>query len=104
MSGYTPHQAQLAGPPWADLERFIKNSPLTYVDRIHTPVMIIHGDLDSAVPIQQSEEMYTALSQLGRRVEFVRYWGEGHGNISPANIRDQWEREIKWFDTFLKPR
>jgi dienelactone hydrolase len=100
--GATPDQAQLDGPPWAELERYIRNSPLTYADRIHTPVMIVHGDLDEGVPIQQSEEMFTALRQLGQRVQFVRYWGEGHWLVSPANIRDRWEREIKWFDTYLK--
>jgi hypothetical protein len=96
-----PRQVQVGGPPWENLMRYLKNSPLTYVDRIRTPIMIVQGDFD-VVPIEQGEEMFSALSALGRRAEFVRYWGEGHWLTSPANIRDKWEREIAWFDTFLK--
>ena len=96
-----PGQLQLGGAPWENWERYLRNSALSYVDRIHTPLMIVQGDFDG-VPIQQGEEMFSALSTLGRRVEFVRYWGEGHWLVSPANIRDKWEREIAWFDTFLK--
>jgi dipeptidyl aminopeptidase/acylaminoacyl peptidase len=96
-----PGQVRLGGPPYEQWARYFKNSALTYVDRIHTPIMIVQGDLD-VVPIQQGEEMFTALHALGRRVQFLRYWGEGHWLSSPANIRDKWQREIAWFDSFLK--
>jgi dipeptidyl aminopeptidase/acylaminoacyl peptidase len=96
-----PGQLQTGRPPWENPARYVKNSPLTYVDRIRTPLMIVQGDFDY-VPIVQGEEMFSALYGLGRRVQFVRYWGEGHWLISPANIRDKWQREFAWFDEFLK--
>lgn len=40
---------------------------------------------------------------MGKRVRFVRYWGEGHGvTDSPANVRDRWQQIFKWFDTYLR--
>jgi dipeptidyl aminopeptidase/acylaminoacyl peptidase len=86
-------------PPWKDLGRYLRNSPIFYVDRVQTPLLIIHGDLDAA-PIEQAEEFFTALDRQGKRAEFVRYWGEGHNLESPANIRDAWERIFAWFDEF----
>ena len=55
------------------------------------------------VPIQQSEEFFTALRRLGRTATFVRYVGESHGGTdSGANARDRWERIIAWLDRWLK--
>jgi dipeptidyl aminopeptidase/acylaminoacyl peptidase len=88
-------------PPWKDLQRYLRNSPITYVDRVETPLLIIHGDLDH-VPIQQAEEFFTALYRQGKRAEFVRYWGEDHIFTSPANIEDMWRRIYDWLDVFLK--
>jgi dipeptidyl aminopeptidase/acylaminoacyl peptidase len=67
--------------------RYFRNSPIFFADRIETPLMIIQGDLDF-VPIQQGEEMFSALHRLGKPVVFVRYWGEGHLNAGPANVAD----------------
>ncbi len=93
-------QARLGGPPWADLWRYWRNSPVNYFDRAETPLFIVQGDLD-AVPIEQGEEAFTALLRLGKRVAFARYWGEAHNLTSPANIRDKWLREFAWFDKYL---
>jgi dipeptidyl aminopeptidase/acylaminoacyl peptidase len=72
-------------PPWKDPDRYILNSPITFIDRVETPLLIIHGDIDY-VPIQHGEEVFSSLTRLGRRVRFVRYWGESHGaHDSAAN-------------------
>ncbi|MBN8731933.1 MAG: S9 family peptidase [Acidobacteria bacterium] len=84
-------QFRLGSPPWADAARYARNSPLTFVDRVTTPVMILQGDQDY-VPIQQGEEFFTALFRQRKAAVFVRYWGEGHSIESPANIRDMWTR------------
>lgn len=89
-------QGGMHAPPWAEPERYLRNSPLFHVRDITTPLMLVHGDLD-AVPLQQAEEMFTALYREGRRARFVRYWGEGHILQSPANIRDLWQRLFAWF-------
>ncbi|HKZ79490.1 MAG TPA: prolyl oligopeptidase family serine peptidase [Pyrinomonadaceae bacterium] len=91
-------------PPWKDLGRYLRNSPIFYVDRVQTPVMIIQGDMDSNA-MQQAEEFFTALYRQGKRAELVRYWGEGHVISSEANVRDMWERIFAWFDEFSpKPK
>lgn len=84
-------------PPWRDLGRYLRNSPITYVDRVTTPVLFVHGDMDY-VPIEQAEEFFSALYRQGKRAGFARYWGEGHLLESPANIRDMWSRIFAWFD------
>jgi dipeptidyl aminopeptidase/acylaminoacyl peptidase len=95
-------QVRLGGPPWKAMNRYLRNSPITYVDRVETPLMIVQGDMDY-VSIRQGEEFFSALYRQAKRAEFVRYWGEGHVLESPANIRDMWDRIFAWFDTFSKP-
>jgi dipeptidyl aminopeptidase/acylaminoacyl peptidase len=92
-------QVGMGNPPWKDQGRYIRNSPITYVDRVKTPLMIIQGDMDY-VAIQQGEEFFSSLYRQGKRAKFVRYWGEGHVLESPANIRDMWKQIFSWFDTF----
>ena len=90
-------QVGMGNPPWKDLGRYIRNSPIFFVDRVQTPVMIIQGDVDY-VALQQGEEFFSSLYRQGKRAEFVRYWGEGHVLESPANIRDMWSRIYSWLD------
>jgi dipeptidyl aminopeptidase/acylaminoacyl peptidase len=92
---------EMREPPWRDLWRYLRNSPYYFVDRITTPLLIAQGDMDY-VPIQQSEELFTAMYRLGKKAKFVRYWGEGHVLSSPANIRDLSHQVSDWFDQHLK--
>jgi dipeptidyl aminopeptidase/acylaminoacyl peptidase len=92
-------QWSLGSTPWDDMQEYIHNSPVTYLNRVQTPTMLVHGDLDN-LSIQQSEEFFTGLYRLGKRAEFVRYWGEAHAIGSPSNIRDLWKRIYAWFDEF----
>ncbi|HEX6813353.1 MAG TPA: prolyl oligopeptidase family serine peptidase [Planctomycetota bacterium] len=86
------------GPPWNDLWRYLRNTPLAYLDRVRTPLLIVHGDMDGA-PIQQGEEAFMGLYRLGRRAKFVRYWGEGHVISSAVNVRHLWAQIFDWLDT-----
>ena len=90
-------QVRLGVPPWKDYARYVRNSPIFYVDRVQTPLMIVHGDFDF-VPMQQAEQFFQSLYRQGKRAEFVRYWGEGHVVESCANVRDMWARYFAWFD------
>jgi dipeptidyl aminopeptidase/acylaminoacyl peptidase len=94
-------QMRMGVPPWKDPERYIRNSPVFFVDRVETPVMIIQGDMDY-VTLQQGEQFFTGLYRQNKRASFVRYLGEGHVLQSPANIRDMWQRVFAWFDEFFK--
>jgi dipeptidyl aminopeptidase/acylaminoacyl peptidase len=93
-------QARMGHAPWDDLGRYLRNSPIFYVERVDTPLLIIQGDMDY-VAMQQGEEFFNALYRQGKRAEFVRYWGEGHVLESPANITDMWQKLFAWFDEFL---
>lgn len=99
MDGIEPGSFRMGSPPWKDLGRYLRNSPITYVDRVKTPLLIIYGDMDD-VPMQQGEEFFMSLYRQGKRAQFLRYWGEGHVLQSPANIRDMWNRIFAWFDEF----
>jgi dipeptidyl aminopeptidase/acylaminoacyl peptidase len=90
-------QTGMGSPPWADLNRYLRNSPYFAVDRVQTPLMIVQGDMDY-VALQQGEEFFSALYRQGKRARFVRYWGEGHAISSPANARDLVERIDAWFE------
>ena len=82
-------------PPWAAPDRYIANSPLFKTDQIHTPILIVQGDNDF-VPVQQSEEFFTALYRQNKRAEFVRYYGEEHTITRRANVLDFWRRLEAW--------
>jgi dipeptidyl aminopeptidase/acylaminoacyl peptidase len=96
----TTRELGLGTQPWAGVGRYIRNMPFFHVDRIDTPLLIIHGDMDM-VPIQGVEELFTAVYRQGRRARFVRYWGEGHVFQSPANIRDSWMQIYRWLAEYL---
>jgi dipeptidyl aminopeptidase/acylaminoacyl peptidase len=95
-------QTRMGNPPWKDWGRFLRNSPLFYVDRVQTPLLIIQGDMDY-VAMQQGEEFFTGLYRQGKRARFVRYWGEGHVFNSPANIKDMWAQMDRWLNECFAP-
>ncbi len=70
--------SELGGTPWAQADHYVAASPLTQADQISTPLLLIHSELDRNCPIDQSEQMFVALRQLGRVVELARLDGEGH--------------------------
>ena len=92
-------QIRMGAPPWRDLGRYLRNSPVFFVDRVQTPLLIVQGDLDY-VALQQGEEFFMSLFRQGKRARFVRYWGEGHVLESPANIHDLWRQVFAWFEQF----
>lgn len=96
-------QGKMGATVWERRDRYIENSPYFYLDRVTTPVLITSGTSDRAVPPYMSDATYEALRQLGKRVEYVRYGGEGHGPMmySRANVIDYLHRVVRWFDTYL---
>lgn len=99
---YLESVLRMGGPPWEDMERYVRNSPIYHANSVTTPVMIVQGDMDY-ISIEQGEEFFSALERQGKRVKFVRYWGEGHVLESSVALRDYWERVYDWFDRYLQP-
>jgi len=87
---------------WDDLDIYIRRSPFAYVKNIKTPVLILHGEADPNTFISNSKEMYTALTHLGKTVEFVRYPREGHGFRELNHRLDEMRRCLEWFDRYVK--
>ena len=77
-------------------------SPFNQVERIVTPTLIMGGDVDWNVPIQNGEQLYQALRRLGRTTELVVYPGESHGLRAPSHLKDRLERYLAWYDRFVK--
>ncbi len=64
--------------PWRDPELFLRLSPLMYVEQMTTPLLLIHSEEDLRCPMEQAEQLFTALKRLRRDVTFVRFPGENH--------------------------
>ncbi|HEX3646883.1 MAG TPA: S9 family peptidase [Pseudonocardiaceae bacterium] len=78
-------------------------SPISYVSSIHTPVLIVHGEQDTNVPLGQAQYFHRALVHFGVDHEFVVYPREGHGLGERAHQIDVLRRVRDWFDARLTP-
>jgi dipeptidyl aminopeptidase/acylaminoacyl peptidase len=95
-------QGRMGGDPWELRSRYVENSPFFYLDRIRTPLLLVHGTVDVAVPVMESDAVYVALRRLGKEVEYARYVGEGHAAWGRFNSLDFAQRTLAWFDRHLK--
>ncbi len=97
-------QGRMGGTPWQFRDRYIENSPFFYLDRVQTPLLIIQGSLDTAVPRQQADAVFVALRRLKKEVSYANYGGEEHweGTWGLPNVLDYWSRVLAWFDTHLQ--
>lgn len=82
--------------PWNNSKLYSEHSPLFLADKIHTPLLLIHGLADTNVPVGESWQMFNALRILGRPVEFVGVYGEDHGIVDPTK-RYEWSSAIMAF-------
>jgi dipeptidyl aminopeptidase/acylaminoacyl peptidase len=94
----------MGGSPWDFRERYLENSPVLYLDRVQTPLLIVHGSSDRTVGSFLADQIFVSLRRLNKEAEYVKYEGEDHSPDywSYANQVDLDERMIRWFDTHLK--
>jgi dipeptidyl aminopeptidase/acylaminoacyl peptidase len=91
--------------PWEDPETLWKYSPLSYVENIHTPLLLIHSENDYRAPIPSAEGLFVALRRLKREVKMVRYPRDGHElsrSGEPKHRVDRLERIAGWFDQYTR--
>ncbi|WP_299495543.1 prolyl oligopeptidase family serine peptidase [uncultured Shewanella sp.] len=81
---------------------YIENSPIFYADKINTPLMLMFGDKDEAVPWEQGIELYLAMRRLGKPVVFLQYKDEPHHLKKYPNKVDYSLRMMAYFDHYLK--
>jgi dipeptidyl aminopeptidase/acylaminoacyl peptidase len=81
--------------PWTALHQ---NSPITYADRISTPLLVLQGSTDHRVGPSQGERLYKRLKILGRPVEYVRYPGVGHDLSTTATPTQRLDRLVRTYE------
>lgn len=88
--------------PWNNPDLFTNHGSLFNADKIHTPLLLLHGNADTNVPVGESIQLFNALRILGRDVEFIQVDGENH-YISNYDKRKIWQATIMaWFAKHLQ--
>ena len=106
LSGYGTSDITLAdeyeygGTPWKDYAHLVEHSAIGHVDKVTSPVMLMHGENDLRVAMSQTEEFYVALKRLGKEAIMIRYPGEFHGLARPVHQLDRFERLVSWFNYY----
>ncbi len=101
MFQYENTQSRLGATLWENHERYIKNSPLFELDKMETPVLILHNDKDGAVPWYQGIEYFMALRRLDKEAWFLNYNDEPHWPLKRQNREDFQLRMSQFFDHYL---
>lgn len=108
LSGYGTSDITLSdeweygGRPWENPLHLMEQSPLSHVEKINTPMLLMHGENDMRCPPGQSEEFFVALKRLGKEVTMIRYPEEFHGIKRPKHREDFFNRLWAWFEYFRK--
>ena len=76
-------------------------SPITHVDRILAPLMVIHGANDPRVPVFEADAMVAALRSRGAEIEYLRYEDEGHGLAKAKNRAVAWPKVVSFFQRHM---
>ena len=96
-----PLRAAEYGDPEKDRDLLVSLSPITRLDAIRAPLMVIHGANDPRVPIGETEQIVAALRAKGREVEYLRYEDEGHGLSKTKNRADAYPKVVAFFQRHM---
>lgn len=80
-------------------------SPITFVEHISTPLLLLQSENDYRCPIEQGEQLFTALCALQQKVELIRFPNSSHAIVVTASLHHryfQWKLTLDWFETYLK--
>ncbi len=88
---------------WYDQpERYLRMSPMRYVDKVTTPTMILHGGEDIRVPLSQGQEMFNAIKRKGIPARMVVYPRTPHGPREPKFLLDIMQRHVEWVEQHVR--
>ena len=102
--GWTFGKWEIGGTPWLNEEEFMRKSPIRYVQNVTTPTMLIQSEEDHRCPMEQAEQLFTALKMLDVPTEFIRFPGESHGlsrGGKPKHRKERLEHIVRWFKAYL---
>jgi dipeptidyl aminopeptidase/acylaminoacyl peptidase len=94
------------GAPWEDPKDYAARSPITFIDKVKTPLMLIEGEADYRTPpTAGGEQMFRALKYLKRPVVMIRFPGESHElsrSGKPWHRVERLQHIVAWFDKYLQ--
>jgi len=99
---YEKTQSRIGPPLWENPMLYVENSPLFWVQKIHTPYLTMANDEDDAVPWYQGIEFFSAMRHLGKEAYMFVYNGEKHGLRQRENQKHWTVHMAEYFDYFLK--
>ena len=99
---YEHTQSRLGATPWSSPLRYLETSPLFTMDKVQTPILIMHNDADGHVPWYQGIEYFVAMKRLGKPCWLLNYTGEPHWPMHMANRIDFQRRMFQFFNHYLK--
>lgn len=89
------------GDPEEDVEMLTERSPITYVDNVKTPLLVLQGANDPRVVQAESDQMVERLRSLGRKVEYMVFEDEGHGFTKTSNLLQALRASADWLEEHL---
>lgn len=102
MFQYEKTQSRIGGTLWEKPIHYIENSPIFFVPKVNTPVLIMHNDADGAVPWYQGIEFFVALRRLEKPAWLLSYNDEDHNLRKRPNRKDLSVRKMQFFDHYLQ--
>lgn len=96
-------ESEFFGPPWEERSRelLMRSSPIIYAGNVTTPTMFVHGEYDHRVPIEEAEQMYTALKKRKVPAKFIRYPESYHGGWTPWRYVHRMYVQLDWWEEYL---
>lgn len=99
---YEKGQSRIGASIWQAPEKYLANSPLMKMDKVSTPILIMHNDADGHVPWHLGVEFFIALRRLQKPAWLLNYNGEPHWPLKLPNMIDFQTRMSQFFDHYLK--
>ena len=93
--------ARFVGDPETEAEFLTERSPITYVENVQTPLLVIQGATDPRVVKGESDQLVDKLKSLERDVEYVVFDDEGHGFTKRANELKAYGLAAEWLERHL---
>jgi dipeptidyl aminopeptidase/acylaminoacyl peptidase len=94
---------EFKGTPWSNPEMYTKWSPHMFVKNFHTPMLVIHNELDYRVPVTEGLQLFTALQRMGVDSKLLYFPDEGHWVLKPQNSEFWYNTVLGWLGKYLKP-